>query len=377
MAKQVILAVAGAGKTYHICHHLDPRKRNLIIAFTNENIHNIQRELYNAYGGIPKLTTVSTFDSFVYHQLILPYEPSIAEYFDEPNFISRGILMKEPPSNSQFVKGRKFIKNERYKTKDQLGHYVFDNQYYCSRLSELALEVKQKGKVNLIRRGAARINLFYDCVLIDEFQDFRKKNYELIMGLSKYLPDVLLVGDYYQHSVSGKNNSGKPFVNSKKETIGFQEFIRNLRKDGFVVDLLTLSKSRRCTKDICKYIRNKLGIQIESCNNNVGSIIWINENAEKIIEDSSIIKLVYSEAEKYTFRAMNWSYAKGDTFDEVCVILTDNFENLDDSTFLKDNIPEQTLNKLYVAMTRSRGNLYLIKNSVFKKIKRFFIKTIS
>lgn len=44
MAKRVILAVAGAGKTYHICHEIDPTKKNLILAYTHENIHNIQKE---------------------------------------------------------------------------------------------------------------------------------------------------------------------------------------------------------------------------------------------------------------------------------------------------------------------------------------------
>lgn len=52
MAKRIILAVAGAGKTYHICHKIDPTKRNLIIAFTHENIHNIQKELCDAHGGV-------------------------------------------------------------------------------------------------------------------------------------------------------------------------------------------------------------------------------------------------------------------------------------------------------------------------------------
>ena len=38
MAKRVMLAVAGAGKTYHICHEIQPDKRNLIVAFTHANI---------------------------------------------------------------------------------------------------------------------------------------------------------------------------------------------------------------------------------------------------------------------------------------------------------------------------------------------------
>ena len=31
MDKQIILAVAGAGKTYHICHSINPKKRSLIL----------------------------------------------------------------------------------------------------------------------------------------------------------------------------------------------------------------------------------------------------------------------------------------------------------------------------------------------------------
>lgn len=41
MVKQVVLAVAGAGKTYRICHAIDPEKRNFILAFTHENVANI------------------------------------------------------------------------------------------------------------------------------------------------------------------------------------------------------------------------------------------------------------------------------------------------------------------------------------------------
>ena len=49
MGKRVILAVAGAGKTYHICHNINPDKKNLILAFTHENIYNIITALYNFY----------------------------------------------------------------------------------------------------------------------------------------------------------------------------------------------------------------------------------------------------------------------------------------------------------------------------------------
>lgn len=97
MAKRVILAVAGAGKTYHICHELHPDKKNLILAYTHENIHNIKRELISAHGYLPELTNVMTFDSFVYRYLILPYEPSIMNHFNSSGIESMGITTLDPP----------------------------------------------------------------------------------------------------------------------------------------------------------------------------------------------------------------------------------------------------------------------------------------
>lgn len=82
----------------------------------------------------------------------------------------------------------------------------------------------KKGKDNLVKRAAIRLNKFYDSILIDEFQDFREQDYELIIKLAKHLNNVLLVGDYYQHSVSGKNNTGKPFE-TQKRNISYIDFV--------------------------------------------------------------------------------------------------------------------------------------------------------
>lgn len=42
-----MLAVAGAGKTYTLCNSIDINEKNLILAYTNENVHNITNELSN------------------------------------------------------------------------------------------------------------------------------------------------------------------------------------------------------------------------------------------------------------------------------------------------------------------------------------------
>jgi DNA helicase-2/ATP-dependent DNA helicase PcrA len=368
MAKLVILAVAGAGKTYHICHSIDPAKRNLILAFTNENVFNIQRELIDAFGSIPKYTVVSTFHSFVYHNLILPYEPSIASYFECDSFASKGITTLSPPPQSIKVGSRKAVANPRYFAKTKLRHYVDDgSRYYCAALSELALQVKCR-KVALVSRASRRLNLFYDACYIDEFQDFRGHDYDLIVNLAKRLNEVTLVGDYYQHSVSGRNNTGKPFAKNKT-VICYSDFLDGLRKEGFEIDEASLRLSRRCAPSICSFVQDKLAIRIDSAGCNKGEIIWVSKNLDAILTDDTITKLVYQESNSFSFRSVNWSYSKGDTFDSVCVILTKNFENLDDEGFSIRGISDSTINKLYVALTRSRGNVYLIKASAFDSVK--------
>ena len=373
MDKRVILAVAGAGKTYHICHTIDPRKRNLILAYTNENIHNIQKELCDAHGMIPELTTVMTFDSFVYRDMILPYEPSIGEHFGCPTFISCGICTIEPPPMQRVNDFGKKFPNPKYISKDKLGHYITkQGQYYCATLSELVLQVK-KGRESLIKRIAKRLNLFFDYVLIDEFQDFREHDYDLIMALAKQLNHILLVGDYYQHSVSATNNSGKPFKKRNKD-VSYNDFLAEFKQAGFKVDVTTLEKSRRCSVDICNFVCQKLGICITSNGDHNGSVIWADDMAAEVLENEKIIKLVFKESSNYSFPALNWPYSKGDTVSAACVILTEKFDSLDSNDFSIKGIPISTVNKLYVALTRSCGNLYLIKSSTFKKLKKAYIR---
>ncbi len=373
MDKRVILAVAGAGKTYYICHAINPKKRNLILAYTHENINNILRELKDAHGAIPSLTTVMTFDSFVYRCLICPYEPTIGDFFGLRDFKGNRVTTREPEHQILNINGRN-IPNPQYVKQEKIEHYIAaNNDYYCSRMSKLVTYVK-KGKESLIRRAAQRLNLFYDQILIDEFQDFREYDYNLIVAISKYLNNVLLVGDYYQHSVSANNNSGKPFMKHKTE-ITYLEFVKKLEKLKFDVDETTLKKSRRCSENICKFVREKLDINIESTGTNNGQVIWVDKDEiDSILKNKSITKLVYMGANRYTFEPLNWSYSKGDTVCTACVILTDNLENMDTEKFSITDISVVTRNKLYVALTRSKGDLFLVKASDFKNIKEAYLK---
>lgn len=376
MANKVILAVAGAGKTYTICNSIDPEKNNLILAFTHQNIHNINNELNKKFGKIPDNTLIMTFDSFKFRFIVSPYLPTILSCFNNESIKINGITMKEPPTQGYFSFNR-YVPNLYYDKKDKLEHYIYKNkqnvnQFYLERLSELIIFVHKRNK--FLNRVINNFNLFFNSIYIDEFQDFREFDYELIELLTPKLNNVTLVGDFYQHSVAAKKNKGKPYEKNPTKEL----FKSYLASKTINVDDTTLIKTKRCPSAICEFISKKLNIEINADNSNDGKVYFITEplNIKNILENENIIKLTFKESNKYNFKCINWSYSKGDTYDNVCVILTSKFENIDLDNFKLQDIDQSTINKLYVAFTRTKGNLYVIKESVFKKIKKSYEKII-
>lgn len=67
---------------------------------------------------------------------------------------------------------------------------------------------------------------------------------------------------------------------------------------------------------------------------------------------------------------VNWKYSKGDTYEETCIILTKELSNLDSWNNIKSS---STKNALYVALTRAKGNVHLIKKGDFDKWKSKYI----
>lgn len=367
MGKRVILAVAGSGKTFHICNELDPQKKNLILAFTHENINNILSELVKAHGQVPNLTSVMTFDAFKNRFLLKPYEYGILSNFGNDLPKGKGITMIDPPEN-RIKKGNRSVNNPLYINQDNIGHYRTDTgYYYCNRISKLLVKSKL-GKENLITHAAKQINMFFDYVYIDEFQDYREYDFELLMNISKCIDNILLVGDYYQHSVSGINNSGKPYTKNKS-IVSYDEFMQFLNKNNFSIDKDSLNYSRRCSFNVCNFVQNKLGIKISGNEEKEGNVIPITtkEEALKIIQNDDIIKLVYQKAASYPFNAVNWSYSKGDTMNKTCVILTKTTDFIMNENIEKSSVSTIINNKLYVALTRSISDVYLISSTLFKQ----------
>jgi hypothetical protein len=265
-------------------------------------------------------------------------------------------------------------KNGLYNTFGKKFHYL--NLVTLNNDNNLEYLPDSVEKEVVLKRAIKQLEEFWDVIYVDEFQDFRNDKYKFISILASKFSKLVLVGDYYQHSVSGTNNSGLPFKKRGIGSVSYDSYIQDLKDNNYQVDNTFLIKSRRCSNDVCNFVSQKLDIHIDSCEINNGTICWVNdENIKSVLDDNEIVKLVEKMPYKYTFNAVSWSYSKGVTYQKTCVILTGSFENLDANDFCYCS-SEIMRNKFYVALTRTKGDLYILKKSLFDRYKNGYLKNV-
>lgn len=364
MAKssEVILARAGSGKTYHIANTFDESESVLFITFTRQNVANIKEEILKRFdNSFPKNVEVITYSKFLYSWIIRPLE--VALPFQ--NIKSSGVDIYTKPIPHTNPPTRGYVKD------DKIGHYLNpqNNRYYSSRMSKLIMKNKKYLKT-LIEE---RLSLLVDTIYIDEFQDFKGEDYDLLMMLMKSkMLNTIAVGDFYQHSVAmSSSRSNKPYK-KQKMFLGEEEFCESLPKS-LSIDRQTLRSSRRVPNNICLMIEQKLGIDISSCSKSEGYLKYLDtvEELRKLLKDPECVKLVYRESKKFPYKpAINWSYSKGDTYCKVLVILIDNYEKFFEESFkISKSYSQAEINKLYVALTRSNNELYICTKSLYDCLK--------
>jgi DNA helicase-2/ATP-dependent DNA helicase PcrA len=357
---KVFLAVAGAGKTYTICNTIDPLKRNLILSYTHENIINITTELTKKWGNVPKKTRVMTFDYFLVSAFIRPFLNWIQrELFGRtPERIARVDLFPLPPVNP--VDRQSLWLHSQKNFCHYFSGPANDRSLRLDTCSELPLlDNSIKNPNGLFQMALNRLNNFFDCYYIDEFQDYRQSNFDLMVKMMQNVPQGFLYGDYYQHSVSGANNTGKPFGKSST----YDNFKKDLWKLGFVVDENSLSRTRRCAPEVCNYIRSKLQISIfpEPSMGRKGSVnaCFTKEALFAAIQNGKTQFLTLKS--EPMINSITFGASKGDTFENTIVVLPNTciMEGQNGCKELK--VPEKSVmkNKIYVALTRATGNVYL------------------
>jgi DNA helicase-2/ATP-dependent DNA helicase PcrA len=212
--------------------------------------------------------------------------------------------------------------------------------------------------------GMERVNLFFDNVYIDEFQDYRCEDYKFVIKLAKNVKSSYLFGDYYQNSVSATNNHGIPF--NKGNT--FEKFKKDLKKQGFTIDDTALIKSRRCTKDVCTFVRDNLNIQMyeEPSMKRVGIIKYIFDYKDLLpLINVSSIKIISINNER-KWGSISIGLSKGNTYESTIVVIPDaDIMLTENGTFRLGKIASPIVrNKIYVAITRATGTVYLTRSEV-------------
>lgn len=359
MDKRIVLATAGSGKTYHITHSINVDERVYIISFTNRNVDNIVMELNNHYSNkIPSNVIVSTFDTFVFHQLIKPFS-NILEKVDK-NILGVDVISK--PETDGW--------NANYKPLSDPLHYMNSNQQlYVSRMSKLFMKQPASIKKAILRR----LERYCDCIYFDEFQDYNGFDFKVLQYIIENANlNVIAVGDIFQSLVApirhDGNGSNKPFSD-----INTVNDLKCYFSDNIKIDTNTLINSRRVTKKVAEFIQEYLFINIGSNSELQGNIIWVDDigQIDLLMKNKSMPKLVWNR--KLAINPMethiNWSYSKGDTYKECCIILTNETSDLSKWSRLSASIR----NKLYVALTRAKENVYLIRKASFDDWKRSLV----
>lgn len=118
---------------------------------------------------------------------------------------------------------------------------------------------------------------------------------------------------------------------------------------------------------ICGFITKNLGIEIYSNQSAVvgggaSDIIFVSDHSQidAILADPNITKLHYQNSSRYGGGHRNWGDTKGeDHYHDICVMLNKNTASKYATGKLRE-LPPLTRNKLYVAITRAHGKVYLI-----------------
>lgn len=337
MDKRIIFAVAGSGKTTYLINQLNEDKSFLIVTYTNNNVHNLRTGIIRKFGYFPDNIKLFSYYSFLYS---FCYKP-----FLHQKLSTKGINYE--PNLNRFAKSDK---REYY-----IDRY---NRLYSSRISKLLI-VTQDYK-NVIDR----ISKYFDNLFIDEIQDFGGSDFNLLKHISSANVNHIYVGDFFQHtfdtSRDGNTNSGLHD--------DFISYIKEFDKMGLTSDTTTLSKSYRCSPTICKFITENLGVLIESHRTDETEVVFIDNPkiAKFIFSSSKIVKLFYKEHYKYDCFSRNWGDSKGeDKYFDVCAVLNKTtMENYQKGQLNK--LAPTTRNKLYVALTRTKNNLFLIPENILK-----------
>jgi len=342
MDKSVILAVAGSGKSSRLVESLDEKRRFLIVTYTDSNQDTIRRKIIHRFGYFPANITLFTYFTFLHGFCYRPFLRSVKN--------TKGLTFKLPPKFPAY-------------TLKQDGRYMTSSgRLYSNRLAKF---IEQS---DLMSAVVARMEKYYDALLVDEVQDFGGHDFNFLLAISVATMKVTFVGDFFQHTFDTSRDGS---VNASLHE-DYEAYKARFRKAKLHVDTDSLKKSHRCSKNVCDFITEKIGIPIEAHDARESVVRFEGDRAATLAlyEDPNTVKLFYQAHYKYGCFSHNWGASKGvDRYQDVCVVLNStSMKAWHTGSFLNINV--QTRNKLYVACSRARGNLVFVPEALLKASKR-------
>ncbi len=336
MDKRLILAVAGSGKTSYIIKKLDLEHRFLIITYTNNNFRSIKSRIIEKFGFLPENIKIFTYFSFLYSFCFKPF------LLNKLNIT--GINFER--CNNRFAK-----RHQRY--------IDINKRVYSNRLVKL---IEIAGAMDDV---VARLTKYFDTIMIDEIQDFAGHDFNILPHIVRSNNNIIFVGDFFQHTFDTSTDGP---VNRNLHN-DYNTYIARFNRMGLTIDSKILSNSYRCSPTICSYITSNLGIEIQSHREDNTDIQAIDSEdiALQIFQDEDVVKLFYQSSSKYHCYSNNWGNSKGeDHYNDVCIALNPTtFKHFSKNTLV--NLNPQTRNKLYVAITRTKNDLFFVAEKIFKK----------
>jgi DNA helicase-2/ATP-dependent DNA helicase PcrA len=342
MDKGVILAVAGSGKTSRLVAMLDEERRFLVVTYTDLNRDNIRTKIIQRFGYFPANITLFTYFSFLHGFCYRPFLRSEKE--------TKGVTFELPPTFPS------------YKLTDERYYMTSSRRLYANRLAKFI------DQSNLTREVVTRMEKYFDVFFVDEVQDLAGHDFNFLMDISAAKLNATFVGDFFQHTFDTSRDRN---VNASLHD-DYAAYKARFKTAKLSVDIDSLKRSHRCSKNVCDFITKKIGILIEAHDDRESVVRFEDDPATvlAIYEDPGIVKLFYQEHHKYACYSQNWGASKGvDRYQDVCVVLNLGTVKAWQSGSFRD-INAKTRNKLYVACSRARGNLTLVPESLLRDHKQ-------
>lgn len=356
---ELILAVAGSGKTTHLVDEAIKQKghRMLITTYTEANEAEIRKKIFGKIGYIPENITIQTWFSFLLEHGVRPYQGHL---YEED---IKGMILESKQSGLRYKMSNGTPVYHQQTDVDK--HYFSpDSKIFSDKISKFVLKCNSESGGAVVNR----LSRIYSHIYIDEVQDLASYDLDFLKLLFQSNVDTLLVGDprqvvYLTHHARRlkKYSDGK-----------IRDFIAiECIKIAVKIDEKTLSYSHRNNEDICSFASRLypeyplvMPCDCTECKTDdphQGVFLVKKEHVQKYLENYGPMQLrlrIDSPGVRKGFPVMNFGVSKGQSFNRVLIHLTDPMRK-----WMADNshkMKSKTRAQFYVAVTRARESVAIV-----------------